>query len=221
MKNRSKCIFTDSRSPIDLDEARLISSCYDIVIGGSDPDDLTRIKNLLADGGIDVNVYCYDIQNSSSVKDFASFASDGAKVDLLINNSIVPSGEMLSGKIFDTNAMGTIYMGKYFSPAKTVYFVPFENESVLAKRLDLDMNSAPDINDTDSGTENYRRKMLSFIYSKPAFIQGHVAYILANSIISWFAKKTTDSESSVFYYPAKSPDRASAAEFIRNLIPAV
>lgn len=215
---KSKCVLTDCRNPITSAEAKAISPFYDIVIGGNDPKKLSHLQKCMSDDGVNVTVYCYDIQSGSSVKDFASFAAGDSSVGLLINNSIVSSDATCSGEIFDTNAMGSIYLEKYFSPEQTLYLVPFENDAVKEQQFTLDSHFLPSIYETDAETETYRRKMLAFIYSKPTFVQGNVAYVISNSIISWCAEQTSNNKNAIYYYSASSPDRASVSDFIKNFL---
>ncbi|MEY8353463.1 SDR family oxidoreductase [Lachnospiraceae bacterium 54-53] len=185
------CVITGGSSGIGLAAAKQMDKENIVVLSGRSPQKLEDAVHALRTLDIDARVFQGDVSDRESVLRLAEYAQQQGTVNSVIHSAGISPQLGTPEKIFNINAMGTIYMNEELSKimntggcivdvaSMSAYMLPFLLPDNMAAQENYELSLTE--------PEEFQKKMLDILSSVPGNLSDKVAYALSKDFVVWYA----------------------------------
>lgn len=189
MKN--VCVITGGGSGIGFAIAKQMGRSHEIIISGRNLEKLKSAAEELYSLDIEVNIFKCDISNKKSVQEFADYCKNKGDIKTLINSAGISPNSGNMEMLFNTNALGTIYINEAFSkiikPGGCIINVASMSAYLLPYLLPKEMISNIDYSLSINDLESFKNKIFSEISTLPENLRDKAAYAISKDFVIWYS----------------------------------
>lgn len=183
------CVITGGGSGMGLEAAKLMGKDHHIVLVGRTPAKLEDALDTLRGLGIEAEAFPCDASDRASVKALVAHAQSLGTVRAVLHSAGLSPHMAEAPKIFEVNAMGTIYITEEFAPVMPAggcilnvasmagYMLPQANVPVDAYKLSL------------SDPEAFKAQMMGMMGALPADVATGSAYTISKNFVIWYSER--------------------------------
>lgn len=181
------CIITGGGSGIGLATAYRMKEYDAVVISGRSEIKLEAAAQELREHGVSAEIFSCDVSDQVQVRRLAEYAEHRGSIKTVIHAAGISPEGAEAWQIFDTNAIGTMYVNETFLPimdaggcivnisSMSAYLLPY----LLLKSDRMTQDYSQSLSDAQA----FRTQMLSFFDSLPEGLQRTVAYALSKDFV--------------------------------------
>lgn len=183
------CVVTGGGSGMGLETAKILGKEQKIILVGRTVSKLERAMKELLSLGIEAEAYPGDASDRESMEKLAVYASSLGNVKTVIHAAGVSPHMADGAKIFEINALGTIYIDEAFAKVMKEGSCILNVSSMAAYMLPAD--KAPTdiyklcLNDINA----FHQTMNQLIASVPVEQQPGMAYTMSKNFVLWYTAK--------------------------------
>ncbi len=183
------CVITGGGSGMGFEVARIVGKDQKVILVGRTASKLSHALEQLTVEGIDAEVYSCDTSDLASVKKLAAYAAELGAVKTVIHAAGV-SPHMTSGeKIFEINAIGTVYIDEAFAEVMGQGGVILNVASMAAYMLPQDKTPENLYKLALTDVDAMRAAMGGVLASVPVQQQAGMAYTLSKNFVIWYTSR--------------------------------